>query len=495
MGRDWKTKRLLQQIDREQNDLEVSEAKYIEWYGGSTGATAAQNTTAFNALNAAIGSNGGTVYLSAGTYSINAVTLTNPIRICGTAGDYDSTILSYSGSGIGITIQGTRSELHNLTIEGDTQQGTGVRIDGVRECLINRCKFNDLDVGLSIHTDTDKDNAHFNDINSCWFNANDTGLLIHTTAGDTPHNNRITNCRFQSNDEYGAKLEAGSEQRFISCDFAGTGLGGTDLYINTNHTLIFGTTFESGDSTYNIDIQSGVTHTRIYGVNSEGGKINGLSNDDYHIVESNPSAIGFTLGVSKNIYASGSYQKTGALATTASYLSKVTGDSYWRWLNLTNGLMAWGDGTNSTYTNMMQLLPITETIDLSTPAQKHTIYTVPSGSKFFPIMTQFRADTDITATNGDFLGIGVDAANRRMDYFPGAAAAAAGKFPKNTKKVFLGGSSTAVQNATDGDVICLMAIDSSTDAANLSGNDIGGSGESATVIILGWLVNLLEDAD
>ena len=72
-------------------------------------------------------------------------------------------------------------------------------------------------------------------------------------------------------------------------------------------------------------------------------------------------------------------------------------------------------------------------IDLTTPANKFTIYTVPTGYSYYPLITQARFNTAISATTGDYWGIGVDAANQRVDMGVDSTAASGSAFAKNQK--------------------------------------------------------------
>ncbi|MHC4159727.1 MAG: hypothetical protein ACYSSO_11695 [Planctomycetota bacterium] len=142
--------------------------------------------------------------------------------------------------------------------------------------------------------------------------------------------------------------------------------------------------------------------------------------------------------------------------------------------------------------NMPRIIKDVNTVDLGTPATSFSLYTVPANSTLYVISVQVRCDTALTATNGDYLSVGVDAANRRVD-FGVSSVAAASAHAKNVKIRWLNSSELTNQVAVAAEVIKLMSVDANTDAAALS-NNVGGSSEQVTVVITGWLIPDLDDA-
>ena len=116
---------------------------------------------------------------------------------------------------------------------------------------------------------------------------------------------------------------------------------------------------------------------------------------------------------------------------------------------------------------------------------------VPTDSTFIPVTANIRADTALTATTGDFLGVGWDAANSRTNYGYSDAAAAS-VFPQNTKISFLNapGKANGVTNAGTG--LQLMSVDAITDGALLA-NSYGGASQYVTIFVTGWLIKSLLD--
>lgn len=129
-------------------------------------------------------------------------------------------------------------------------------------------------------------------------------------------------------------------------------------------------------------------------------------------------------------------------------------------------------------------------IDVSTPATAFNIWTLPSNVLFMPEIAQARADVDVTATTGNYFGIGVDASNRRRDYGVSAAAAASSKYTKNDFLQFMSSPSVASSHVAGGEDLELISLNGNTDAAGL-GSNLGGSSQSITVQISGNLVGKL----
>jgi len=143
--------------------------------------------------------------------------------------------------------------------------------------------------------------------------------------------------------------------------------------------------------------------------------------------------------------------------------------------------------------NMVQEIKIKKTIDMGTAADAFTVYTVPTGKTLLPLCVQVRCDTDITATDNKYMGVGVDGANRRRD-FGISAAAASSKFAKNVKITFFNSPENTSQVVVAAEVISLISCTDTTDATAKDAATMGGTGEQCTVIITGWLVKALEDA-
>jgi len=132
-------------------------------------------------------------------------------------------------------------------------------------------------------------------------------------------------------------------------------------------------------------------------------------------------------------------------------------------------------------------------IDLATPATAFTIWTIPANTSFVPTETQSRTNTIITATTGNFISIGVNAANRRVDYGVNTVAAASSQHAKNSKHRFINSSELANTMATSTEIISLMSVDGTGDAALIAGK-IGGAGQTITIRMRGRLIGNLPDA-
>ncbi len=147
-----------------------------------------------------------------------------------------------------------------------------------------------------------------------------------------------------------------------------------------------------------------------------------------------------------------------------------------------------GDGPNISGVNWNpSSFQFRKTISVATPATNFAIWTIPINTSFVVTHAQSRTDTIITATTGDFISIGVNAANRRVDYGVNTTAASSSQHAKNSKHRFINSSEVTNQMADSAEVISLMSVTSLTDGAILASN-IGGAAETITARIAGHLI-------
>lgn len=127
-------------------------------------------------------------------------------------------------------------------------------------------------------------------------------------------------------------------------------------------------------------------------------------------------------------------------------------------------------------------------ISVASAGTAFTLY-VPDTASFIPDMIAGRVDADITATNGNFISVGVNANNRRADFGAFTTAAASSKHSKNSKMLFINSSELANQAVVSGEVLAVMSVDATTDAAAIASNIGGTAGMTLTFRISGRLVN------
>jgi hypothetical protein len=108
-------------------------------------------------------------------------------------------------------------------------------------------------------------------------------------------------------------------------------------------------------------------------------------------------------------------------------------------------------------------------------------------------MISGRVDTDVTATTGDFLGVGVNANNRRVDFGAFGNAAASSKHAKNSPMRFMNSSELANQAVVAGEVLALMSVSATTDAATIANNIGGSAGQTITLRVAGRITSNLAD--
>lgn len=129
-------------------------------------------------------------------------------------------------------------------------------------------------------------------------------------------------------------------------------------------------------------------------------------------------------------------------------------------------------------------------LDLGTPATAFTIITIPTANSFLPLAVALRVDVNVTATTGDFLSVGVNAANRRVDFGVLTTAAAASQHAKNNAMRFINSSEVANQMVDASEALALMSVNATTDAATIA-NNIGGASQTITVRVQGRMIGLL----
>ena len=112
------------------------------------------------AINAAIAAGGGIVFFPPGTYETTS-TLSKPMSFGGPSiigAGYNSTSISYSGTGSSLYIQGGSGALSGIEVSGITFNGTsssnGIEIDGQNGILIRMCQFGTNAVGVLLNNKT-----------------------------------------------------------------------------------------------------------------------------------------------------------------------------------------------------------------------------------------------------------------------------------------------------------------------------------------------------
>ena len=129
-------------------------------------------------------------------------------------------------------------------------------------------------------------------------------------------------------------------------------------------------------------------------------------------------------------------------------------------------------------------------LSLSNPGTEFGILGIGTGNMFVPVATAARADTDITATTGQYFSIGVNGANRRADFGSSTNAAAASKHAKNSKLLFNSYAEKASGAVLAGEVLSLLSTLSNGDTTAL-GSNIGGTNQRVSVRIQGRMIGEL----
>ncbi len=150
----------------------------------------------------------------------------------------------------------------------------------------------------------------------------------------------------------------------------------------------------------------------------------------------------------------------------------------------------WGNYWTTTYksfTTEAREYSMHKVIDLSTPAKLFTISSGATNEHFIPTSVYVKTTSIITATDGDYLSVGVDDASRRIDFGVSDNPAVDGTHAMNIRFVYLDTPDKSSVEVAPYELIRLMSVDGNGDAANL-GQNIGGPGESIMVIIKGLMI-------
>lgn len=129
-------------------------------------------------------------------------------------------------------------------------------------------------------------------------------------------------------------------------------------------------------------------------------------------------------------------------------------------------------------------------LNLGTPGTVFSILGIGTGNSFLPTASAARADTDVTATTGQYFSIGVDGTIRRADFGSSTNAAASSKHSKNSKLLFNNHAEATSSLVVAGEVLSLISTASNLDGT-ATGNSIGGANQSITVRIHGRMIGAL----
>jgi hypothetical protein len=326
--------------------LARSQGVRVSWFGFNSSNSAADNATALEHVDDAIGSGGAIVHFPVGDFDSDPVSWDSLVILKG-AGKYGTTEITYDGVGVNWTMNAARSEIHDINFVGVADQGTGLLINGVRDTVFEGIRVEDFDKGIDLYTSAaGGTNGKFNIFRDMSVLNCNTGMILRDDGlgGDTPHNTRIYSSRFQGNDDYGLKLEDGNEVRMYGVDWAGG--GGTELYINISNVKCFGCSFETDAPAVTYDIQAGVQHTKFYGL-IEQGTANGTGNDNdnYLWLESNRQRVVVGANLYMLVYSQVRCEHDDE--DESCVYSEVTGEANDRYHDKAKGYRQIGNGTDA----------------------------------------------------------------------------------------------------------------------------------------------------
>lgn len=309
-------------------------------------------------------------------------------------------------------------------------------------------------------------------------------------------NNRLVSCRIYQLASTGALVNWEAVRNFSNiideCDFYLRGAGplylvdasaAGDISANTNGgTLKF-------------------THCRVYDDLTESQTYFNIQNNgatatdmrieitDCEFVKSATTKYGNVLGVS--ISSGGNFSFLRYLRNT--HVGNVGFGLVSGFDSMELGDLGYGNATSGspgfgTTIHKLSYIKLIRQISVASAGTAFTLFN-PDTAKFIPDMIAGRVDANTTATTGNFLGVGVNAANRRVDFGTFTSAAASSLHSKNSKMLFINSSELANQAIVSGEVLALMSVDVNTDGAVIASNIGGSAGMTLTFEIAGRIVS------
>jgi hypothetical protein len=255
----------------------------------------------------------------------------------------------------------------------------------------------------------------------------------------------------------------------------------------TNGVAGFTITGETGDAIVRNNIVRG------YGagssvVGTSGSALNSLTLENNQIIDG-IWATTFTVAHINTITCSNNvYGNLDDATLVSPFVANSSGASYD--INIKGDIYNGGSPTFGVNAHGISEFTMNKKLDLTTPATSFPIFAVPSGMWYMPTSCVARADTILTATTGNFLGVGVVAANRRVDYGVSVAASSSA-YAKNTFIQYIQQPAQTSQATFGGESVSLISATTAADSAAL-GSNVGGASQSVTVQIQGTLIGKLK---
>lgn len=310
---------------------------------GAVGDGATDDTQAFkDAVDLATTDNR-PVMIPVGTYAIaSPVDIDDYITMFGVGNPRKTVLYSPNGSNIfNLTGGADYSVFENLKFLGPTGLGIGLYLYDVRETVISRCVFSQLQTGIQLETYTQ--GAWYNNFNNCFFDSNLSGVRLVQASGGTRNSNRnnFSGCVWLGSTNYHVYMHSGDTNYFMRCNF---GSAPVMIYMNVRYTGFVGCCFEGKLADTDIWIQSTATGLDFYLSNCT------LAHGVFDLNASTDCRIhsaGNYSGLSTNTFNNYKQSDRWIMGSASAYPLRfeVDGDTEPRGVIRADGRLIWGDGS------------------------------------------------------------------------------------------------------------------------------------------------------
>lgn len=498
---------------------------YPDWWGANSTPGTTDMTAEIGAAYTALqGTNGcGIVKLLPATYAVADLSFAKNdnqegLNIEGSG--RATTIVPASGHTSGnpiITLAGTHAAatkwitIADLIIDGNNTVLGGIKIEPSSNCRLRDVTILDCD-GTALETQRAYDLYCTRvRVYNCGYQTGSKPAVKHTIETGGKGFNQIywTDCNIELFNDYGLWLGIGSNFQATGGKIHGIAIADAatttdldaNLYIDGATARFANMAFAKGRASRVVHIvdDSGVSagsgsRSRVMITNCEFLENGATAEGDNYVFELDTGRINSRLVLQGNIFAD-ALTSTGRIIKIGANVHNYTLNN-WHAFNSYQYENSWVWARNveddRTAQGYRELVEIRVRVSCSGGAKGYTVWQIPTGCSFMPIMVQARADTAITGVNTEYIGIGPNTNNRRVDFGTLPNAFASTTMAANDKMIWINHPSltNTPQVMESDEYIRVQSVADTTDAAAL-GSNFGGTGEYITVVIKGWLLGNL----
>jgi hypothetical protein len=331
----------------------------------------------------AIGTNGGTIYIADGTYTVTSTLLIKKART--TIQASSGATIQCNGATVTPLIMPNVVGLQNIIVRGGkwlqsnaTASGTGFAFGDTPDAILSPNRIENFDLALDL---TDANNLtfynHYHDIQMF---DNNRGILL---AGNPVNNNTFTAIRIRpkaGGAGYGISIQNGRSNSFTGCDCepaTGTGITGLILGTNAHYNSFIGGWIENNDT--NVTINSNANRNSFHGTNISSPLTTNISDPSttvttgYFAVNDNGTAKNNPASFSGTLLPNDINVLPGAAIRTRT----AAGNSY--------SMQAWNTGSSAYKTFLTLTANATPTADLDDAVTKAGAYIYRAGGTTIPV--------------------------------------------------------------------------------------------------------------